>query len=106
MANAEVRNLFEEGDKEIEEAKKKALEEKRQADVKFLKECKCFKDLITGREKEFEECKEYIIHYIYRLIQANGQLNTDFFAGMRLVLEIFEELPGKYDYTVANLGKE
>ena len=54
----------------------------------------------------FEECKEYLIHYIYRLIQANGQLDTNFLAGMRLVIEIFEELPGKYDTTVANLGKE
>ena len=107
MSNAEERGMFsDELEKEAEKARKLAIEEKKQADIKFARECKCFKDLIVGREREFEECKEYLIHYIYRLIQANGQLDTNFLAGMRLVIEIFEELPGKYDTTVANLGKE
>lgn len=91
---------------EAQEAKAKALAEKRKVDEKFLNECKCFKDLLLGKEKEFKECKDYIVHYMFNLMQLGGPINADFVSGVRMCLEMLEELPGKWDNTFERLGKE
>lgn len=92
--------------KEAEETKRKAELEKRKANEKFLNECRCFKDLLLGKEKEFEACKDYIVKYMFNLMQLGGPINADFVAGVRMCLEMLEELPGKWDRTFENLGKE
>lgn len=108
--NEEIAQMFqadaELANQEAEEAKRKAEHEKRKANEKFLNECKCFKDLLLGKEKEFAECKDYIIKYMFNLIQLGGPINADFVAGVRMCLEMLEELPGKWDRTFENLGKE
>lgn len=110
MINQETAELFqkqeEEMSKEEREVREMARKEKKKADQKFLKECKCFVSFMEGREKEFEECKNYLEHYMFNLIQLGGPINTDFLAGVRLTLEMFEELPIKWGNTFARLGKE
>ena len=91
---------------EVRKAREKALAEKRKADEKFLNECKCFKDFMMGKEEEFAKCKDYIIKYIFQTVQLGGAINADFIAGIRLCLEMLEELPGKWDNTFARLGQE
>lgn len=108
--NEEMSQLFEEAtavdEAVVEEARAKALAEKRKADEKFLNECKCFKDLMIGKEAEFAKCKEYIIKYIFNTVQLGGVINSDFIAGIRMCLEMLEELPTKWDNTFIRLGKE
>lgn len=108
--NEEMSTMFAEEVRTESEEAKKAREEgmraKRQADEKFLNECKCFKDFMMGKEAEFAKCKDYIIKYIFQTIQLGGVINSDFVAGIRLCLEMFEELPGKWDNTFARLGQE
>lgn len=108
--NEEMNTMFaNEMNAESEEAKKAreiALAEKRKADEKFLNECKCFKDFMMGKEKEFAQCKDYIIKYIFSTVQLGGVINSDFIAGIRMALEMLEELPGKWDNTFARLGQE
>lgn len=108
--NEEMAQMFENAtaveNEEIAEVKRKAVLEKRKANEKFLNECKCFKDLLLGKEKEFKECKDYIVNYMFNLIQLGGPINADFVAGVRMCLEMLEELPGKWDRTFENLGKE
>lgn len=108
--NEEISQMFAEAEtaeqqKDLELRRKASLE-KRKANEKFLNECKCFKDLLLGKEKEFAECKDYIIKYMFGLIQLGGPINADFVAGVRMCLEMLEELPGKWDRTFENLGKE
>ena len=91
---------------EVRIARERALAEKRKADEKFLNECKCFKDFMMGKEEEFAKCKDYIIKYIFQTVQLGGVINADFIAGIRLCLEMLEELPGKWDNTFARLGQE
>ncbi len=91
---------------EVRKAREIALAEKRKADEKFLNECKCFKDFMMGREAEFAKCKDYIIKYMFQAVQLGGVINSDFLAGIRMGLEMFEELPGKWDNTFARLGQE
>ena len=90
---------------EVRKARERALAEKRKADEKFLNECKCFKDFMMGKEEEFAKCKDYIIKYIFQTVQIGGVINADFIAGIRLCLEMLEELPGKWDNTFARLGQ-
>ena len=108
--NEEMSTMFaHETNAESEEARKareKALAEKRKADEKFLNECKCFKDFMMGKETEFAKCKDYIIKYIFQTVQLGGVINSDFIAGIRMALEMLEELPGKWDDTFARLGQE
>lgn len=108
--NEEIAQMFEADtvaqNKAAEEARAKALIEKRKADEKFLNECKCFKDLLLGKEKEFKDCKDYIVHYMFNLMQLGGPINADFVAGVRMCLEMLEELPGKWDNTFSRLGQE
>lgn len=108
--NEEMSTMFAQEEKAEDEAVRKAREEalaeKRKADEKFLNECKCFKDFKMGKEKEFAQCKDYIIKYMFNLVQLGGAINSDFIAGVRLCLEMFEELPLKWDNTFARLGQE
>ena len=108
--NEEMSQMFAEETNAENDAVRKAREEglraKRKADEKFLNECKCFKDFMLGKEKEFEVCKDYIIKYIFQTVQLGGVINSDFIAGIRMCLEMFEELPGKWDDTFARLGQE
>lgn len=108
--NEEMREMFEEATTEENEAVARAREEallaKRKADEKFLRECKCFKDFSMGKEKELKECGDYIAKYMFRCVQLGGVVTTDFVAGVRMCLEMFEELPGKWDRTFEALGKE
>lgn len=110
MINAETASAFAQDINEMTEEQKQQYEllraEKRKADEKFLKECKCFKDLSFGREKELAECRKFIEHYTFNLVQLGGAVNSDFLAGMRMTLEMFEELPAKWDNTFARVGKE
>lgn len=108
--NEEMRTMFE-ADTVAEDAvsaraREEALFAKRKADEKFLNECKCFKDFSLGREKELKECADYIAKYMFRCVQLGGVVTTDFVAGVRMCLEMFEELPGKWDRTFEALGKE
>ena len=43
---------------------------------------------------------------MFQAIQLGGVINSDFLAGIRMGLEMFEELPGKWDNTFARLGQE
>lgn len=109
MINVETANAFDDVENMSDEERKyrqELLAEKRRADEKFLNECKCFKDLIMGREKELAECRKFIEHYVFNLVQLGGAVNSDFLAGMRMAIEMFEELPAKWDNTFARLGKE
>ena len=107
MANAETAQMFEEAQSKAgAEARAKAQAEKKEAYKKFLVECRCFKDFMTGKEKEFAQCKEYIQKYMFNLCQLGGAINVDFIAGVRMAVEMFEELPGKWDNTFAELDKE
>lgn len=108
--NEEMSQMFAQATDEQSEVEReiraKAKREKREANEKFLNECKCFKDLLLGKEKEFKDCKDYIVHYMFNLMQLGGPINADFVAGVRMCLEMLEELPGKWDNTFENLGKE
>lgn len=108
--NEEMSTMFAEEtraeSKEAQEIRERALIEKRRADEKFLNECKCFKDFMMGKEKEFAQCKDYIIKYIFQTVQLGGVINSDFIAGIRMALEMLEELPGKWDDTFSRLGQE
>ena len=90
---------------EMDEVRVKAELEKRKEYEKFLKEAKCFKDFMMGKEKEYAECKAFLQRYMFELIQLSGPINTDFLAGMRMVIEMFEELPSKWDRTFEKLDK-
>lgn len=105
--NEEMATMFANAESdEAQKAREEALKEKRRADEKFLNECKCFKDFMMGREKEFAQCKDYIIKYIFQTVHLGGVINSDFIAGIRMALEMLEELPGKWDNTFARLGEE
>ena len=105
--NEEMSQMFSEDLKaEAEKARQAGLAEKRKADEKFLNECKCFKDFMMGKESEFARCRDYIIKYIFQTVQLGGVINADFIAGIRMCLEMFEELPGKWDDTFARLGED
>lgn len=105
--NEEMATMFANAESdEAQKVREEALKEKRRADEKFLNECKCFKDFMLGREKEFAQCKDYIIKYIFSTVQLGGVINSDFIAGIRMALEMLEELPGKWDNTFARLGEE
>lgn len=105
--NEEMATMFANAESdEAQKAREEALKEKRRADEKFLNECKCFKDFMMGKEKEFAQCKDYIIKYIFSTVQLGGVINSDFIAGIRMALEMLEELPGKWDNTFARLGEE
>ena len=107
MANVEEAQMFETKESEAAaEARAKANAEKKEAYKKFLVECRCFKDFMMGKEKEFAQCKEYIQKYMFNLCQLGGAINVDFIAGVRMAVEMFEELPGKWDKTFAELGQE
>lgn len=107
--NEEMSTMFAQEEKaeseEVRKAREDALRAKRKADEKFLNECKCFKDFMLGKEREFQACKDYMIKYIFSTVQLGGVITTDFVAGIRMALEMFEELPGKWDDTFARLGE-
>lgn len=108
--NEEMREMFEEANvaenEEVRKAREEGLRAKRKADEKFLSECKCFKDFMMGKEKEFKVCADYIAKYMFRTVQLGGVVTADFLAGVRMCLEMFEELPGKWDRAFEELGKE
>ena len=108
--NEEMSTMFAQEERaeseEAQKAREAGLRAKRQADEKFLNECKCFKDFMMGKEKEFAQCKDYIIKYIFNTVQLGGVINADFIAGIRMCLEMLEELPGKWDDTFARLGED
>ena len=89
--NVETAQKFSEASNvDVDEVRAKAEMEKRKANEKFLKEARCFKDFMMGKEKEYGECKAFLQRYMFELIQLGGQINTDFLAGMRMVIEMFE----------------
>lgn len=102
--NAETAQMFSD-DVDTNSIREKAELEKRREYEKFLKEAKCFKDFMLGKEKEYAECKAFLQKYMFNLIQLGGQINTDFLAGMRMVIEMFEELPIKWNNTFEKYGK-
>lgn len=109
MNNAETAQMYA-GDVETEnaemtEALELAKREKQKAREKFLKDAKCFKDLSVNAGDDLNKCIEYGEKYIYRLIQTGGPLTIDFLAGMRTVLEMFAELPEKWDNTLQSYNK-
>lgn len=107
MSNVETAQMFAEAEEQAKaEAQAKALAEKKEAYRKFLTECRCFKDFMMGKEKEFAQCKSYIQKYMFELVQLGGAINSDFLAGMRMAVEMFEELPLKWDRTFAEMDKE
>ena len=106
MTNVEEMTMFEQEDPAVAEARRKALAEKRKADEKFLTDCRCFKELLMGKDKEWDECKKYIASYMFKMPQLGGHITADFMAGIRFTVEMLDELPGKWNKTFEQLGKE
>lgn len=91
--------------KEVEQAKVNAQSEKRKADEKFLKQTKCFKDLLIGREEIYEDCKDYLIKYFFSNVDFGKPITADFLIGARYVLDMFTEISEKWGETFKELGE-
>ena len=77
---------------------------KRKDDIEFLKNRKCFKDLIEGREDVFKDCEQFMKNYIFGNVALGSPITADFIAGYKLALEMFTAIPELYDVKARELG--
>ena len=100
----ETEEMFKE--EQLKEAEAVSAENRKRT-VSTLEKTKPFKDLITGKEKEWELVKEKVALHMYQLPMAGNEVITkDFLAGCRFFSELVDGFINQFDSAFAELGKE
>lgn len=89
-----------------EEDKEASLARKKQIKA-TLEKCKPVKDLLVGRETEWEAVKGIIKDYVYANLMVGHEIvSRDFLAGIKMAIEIIDARATAFDDAFVELGKE
>ena len=105
MTNVELMEGFSGTESKDETLDRIAMADKKRKED--LRKYKPIKDLLKGREKEWDGTKEIVKTWIYEnLMVGNEVVTRDFLAGIKFFTEIVDERLRVYDESFYNLGKE
>lgn len=72
---------------------------------KQLKATKPFKELLLGKDKEWEEAKNEVKAHIYSILMVGNEVvSRDFLAGIKHCIELFDARCEEFDSAFAKLG--
>jgi len=70
-----------------------------------LKATKCFKELLIGKEKEWEEVKKEVKSHIYTILMVGNEVvSRDFLAGIKHCIELFDARCEEFETAFTKLG--
>ena len=102
MINYETQEAFNE---EMQEALEEANVQKTKMLEKQLKATKCYKELLVGKEKEWEAVKEDVKSHIFSILMVGNEVvSRDFLAGIKHCVELFDARCQEFETAFAELG--
>lgn len=104
--NVETSQAFKQlSEEEMEEQRIEEAEKRREYIKKYLKDNKCFKDFMMGREEQFEEIETKVMKTIFSEMNFGTPINGDHVIGAKIVLDMLKGTPKAWDARYAELGE-